>query len=70
MQNLKLSIHDMILGVLSRGILFSVLKRKERKKRECIDKDVDIVLGWELRISRIRRLQLALDYLKFDEIEK
>lgn len=25
--------------------------------------------GWDLKISRIRRLQLALDYLKFDEIE-
>ncbi|XP_057972244.1 uncharacterized protein LOC131160497 isoform X2 [Malania oleifera] len=26
--------------------------------------------GWELRISRIRRLQLALNFLKFDEIER
>ncbi|KAJ8769555.1 hypothetical protein K2173_005158 [Erythroxylum novogranatense] len=25
--------------------------------------------GWDLKISRLRRLQLALDYLKFDEIE-
>ncbi|KAL3818833.1 hypothetical protein ACJIZ3_004738 [Penstemon smallii] len=25
--------------------------------------------GWDLHISRIRRLQLALDYLKFDDIE-
>ncbi|KAK9272515.1 hypothetical protein L1049_002888 [Liquidambar formosana] len=26
--------------------------------------------GWDLKISRMRRLQLALDYLKFDEIEQ
>ncbi|KAA8530957.1 hypothetical protein F0562_005676 [Nyssa sinensis] len=25
--------------------------------------------GWDLKISRMRRLQLALDYLKFEEIE-
>ncbi|KAJ7945315.1 Spatacsin [Quillaja saponaria] len=25
--------------------------------------------GWDLKVSRIRRLQMALDYLKFDEIE-
>ncbi|GMP35733.1 hypothetical protein CsSME_00008072 [Camellia sinensis var. sinensis] len=29
-----------------------------------------MVAGWDLKISRIRRLQLALDYLKFEEIEK
>lgn len=69
MQNLKLSIYDVILGVLSRGIFVSLLK-SGKEKLECIDKDCDTVLGWELRISRIRRLQLALDYLNFDEIEK
>lgn len=26
--------------------------------------------GWDLKISRMRRLQLSLDYLKFDEIER
>lgn len=26
--------------------------------------------GWDLKISRMRRLQMALDYLKFDEIEQ
>ncbi|KAG9129276.1 hypothetical protein Leryth_015660 [Lithospermum erythrorhizon] len=26
--------------------------------------------GWDLKISRIRRLQLALHYLKFEEVEK
>ncbi|XXG85857.1 hypothetical protein AAC387_Pa11g0871 [Persea americana] len=26
--------------------------------------------GWDLKIARMRRLQLALDYLKYDEIEK
>lgn len=26
--------------------------------------------GWNLKISRMHRLQLALDYLKFDEIER
>lgn len=26
--------------------------------------------GWDLKVSRIRQLQLALDYLKFDEIER
>jgi hypothetical protein len=26
--------------------------------------------GWDTKISRIRQLQIALDYLKFDEIER
>ncbi|KAI5588074.1 hypothetical protein BDE02_05G071700 [Populus trichocarpa] len=26
--------------------------------------------GWELKISRLRRLQMALEYLKYDEIEQ
>lgn len=26
--------------------------------------------GWDVKVARIRRLQLALDYLKTDEIEK
>lgn len=26
--------------------------------------------GWDIKISRIRQLQIALDYLKFDEIER
>ncbi|XP_004504003.1 uncharacterized protein [Cicer arietinum] len=26
--------------------------------------------GWDIKVSRIRQLQIALDYLKFDEIEK
>ncbi|KAI5384322.1 uncharacterized protein LOC127105709 isoform X1 [Lathyrus oleraceus] len=26
--------------------------------------------GWDIKVSRLRQLQIALDYLKFDEIEK
>lgn len=26
--------------------------------------------GWDLSVTRIRHLQLALEYLKFEEIEK
>ncbi|KAJ1412899.1 hypothetical protein SESBI_20049 [Sesbania bispinosa] len=26
--------------------------------------------GWDIKVSRIRQLQIALDYLKFDEIER
>lgn len=31
---------------------------------------IDIIAGWDLRIARVRRMQLALHYLKADEIEK
>lgn len=31
---------------------------------------VTAMSGWELKISRMRRLQMALEYMKFDEIKK
>lgn len=34
------------------------------------DISFDFFLGWDLSLSRIRCLQLALDYLKFEEIEE
>ncbi|KAL5999629.1 hypothetical protein ACLOJK_037914 [Asimina triloba] len=30
----------------------------------------DIIAGWDLKIARLRCLHLALDYLKYDEIER
>lgn len=32
--------------------------------------DIEMLSEWDVGISRIRRLQLALVYLEFDEIEK
>lgn len=34
------------------------------------DMEIALLSGWDLKMSRLRRLQLGLDYLKFDEIEK
>lgn len=31
---------------------------------------INAMSGWNLKVSRMHRLQLALDYLKFDEIER
>lgn len=28
------------------------------------------VIGWDLKIARLRRLQMALDYLKYDDINE
>lgn len=49
------------LEVLDRVLLY---EGPEIAEQLCLEN------GWDLEISRIRRLQLALDLLKFDEIEK
>ncbi|XP_048128224.1 uncharacterized protein LOC115744096 isoform X2 [Rhodamnia argentea] len=49
------------LDVLDRVILYEGPKVADRL---CLEN------GWDLKVSRIRQLQLALDYLKFDEIER
>ncbi|KAL3527892.1 hypothetical protein ACH5RR_012548 [Cinchona calisaya] len=46
--------------VLDRVLLYEGPKEADRL---CLEN------GWDLRTSRVRRLQLALDYLKFEEIE-
>lgn len=47
--------------ILDRVLLY---ESAEEADRLCLEN------GWNLKISRMRRLQLALDYLKFDEIER
>lgn len=47
--------------ILDRVILY---EGPEEADRLCLEN------GWDLKKSRLRRLQLALDYMKFDEIEK
>ncbi|XP_062007180.1 uncharacterized protein LOC133724450 isoform X1 [Rosa rugosa] len=47
--------------IMDRVILY---ESAEEADRLCLEN------GWDLKISRMRRLQLALDYLKFDEIER
>ncbi|XP_052197729.1 uncharacterized protein LOC127804771 isoform X2 [Diospyros lotus] len=47
--------------VLDRALLY---EGPEEADRLCLEN------GWDLKISRLRRLQLALYYLKFEEIEK
>ncbi|XP_021895508.1 uncharacterized protein LOC110812908 [Carica papaya] len=47
-------------------ILDRVLLFEGPEKADC----VCLENGWDLKISRMRRLQMALDYLKFDEINE
>ncbi|KAM6563640.1 hypothetical protein CsatB_023638 [Cannabis sativa] len=49
------------IEVLDRVLLYDSVEEADRL---CIEN------GWDLKIPRIRRLQLALDYLKFDDIEQ
>ncbi|KAF3440484.1 hypothetical protein FNV43_RR18768 [Rhamnella rubrinervis] len=49
------------IEVLDRVLLY---ESTEEADRLCLEN------GWDLKTSHIRRLQLALDYLKFDEIEQ
>ncbi|XP_056159194.1 uncharacterized protein LOC115681990 isoform X4 [Syzygium oleosum] len=49
------------LDVLDRVILYEGPRVADRL---CLEN------GWDLKVSRIRQLQLALDYLKFDELER
>ncbi|XP_024032136.1 uncharacterized protein LOC21400717 isoform X2 [Morus notabilis] len=50
-----------ILEVLDRVLLYEGVEEAERL---CFEN------GWDLKICRMRRLQLALDYLKYDDIEQ
>ncbi|GAY58686.1 hypothetical protein CUMW_188900 [Citrus unshiu] len=47
--------------ILDRVLLY---EGPEEADRLCLEN------GWELKISRMRRLQMALEYMKFDEIKK
>ncbi|KAK9949873.1 hypothetical protein M0R45_005384 [Rubus argutus] len=47
--------------IMDRVLLY---ESAEEADRLCLEN------GWDLKISRMRRLQLSLDYLKFDEIER
>ncbi|KAK4264830.1 hypothetical protein QN277_025955 [Acacia crassicarpa] len=49
------------IEILDRVLLY---ESTEEADRLCLEN------GWDLKIARIRQLQIALDYLKFDEIER
>ncbi|XP_028755143.1 uncharacterized protein LOC114714558 isoform X1 [Neltuma alba] len=49
------------IEILDRVLLY---ESTEEADRLCLEN------GWDIKIARIRQLQIALDYLKFDEIER